>query len=159
MLARAKDLPDIFEVAKEAVRAKLGLSRAGLMLGLADLGGDMHSFVGGMYPIASNVIIMNKRPLAMIKGTSQELYSPYAFHILLHEYIHAIGIIDEAETRRLTFEISESLFGMKHLVTKLAEDISQFLPYLSYPGPSPMPSEMQLELVTGFDRSSVNYIS
>ncbi len=158
MLARAKDLPDIFEVAKEAVRAKLGLSRAGLMLGLADLGGDVQSFIGGMYPLASNVIVMNKRPLARIKGTSPELYAPYAFHILLHEYIHSIGFIDEAETRRLTYEISENLFGRDHLVTKLAEDISQFLPHLSYPAPTPMPKEIQLELVKGFDRSSVNYI-
>jgi hypothetical protein len=43
-------------------------------------------------------------------------------------------------------------------VTKLAEDISQFLPMFTYPVPRPMPEDIQLELVKNFDRSSVNYI-
>lgn len=159
MLARAKDLADIFEVVKEAVRVKLGVSRAGLMLGLAELGGGSGSFIGGMYPVASNIIIVNRGPMNRVRSSSPELYSAYAFHILLHEYVHSIGYIDEEETRRRTLDISQALFGKEHLVTKLAEDICQFLPLFTYPVPSPMPEEIQLELVKGFDRSSVNYIS
>ena len=158
LLTKTRDLADVFEVVKEAVRVKLGVSRAGLMLGLADLGGDNTSFIGGMYPVASNIIIVNKGPLEMVRSSSPELYKAYVFHILLHEYVHSIGYIDEAQTRRMALDISSALFGGEHLVTKLAEDISQFLPMFTYPLPRPMPEDIQLELVKNFDRSSVNYI-
>jgi hypothetical protein len=158
LLTKAKDLADIFEVVKEAVRVKLGVSRAGLMLGLADLGGDNSSFIGGMYPVASNIIIVNKGPLERVRSSSPELYKAYVFHILLHEYVHSIGYIDEGLARRTTLDISTGLFGREHLVTKLSEDISQFLPMFTYPVPRPMPEDLQLELVKNFDRSSVNYI-
>lgn len=157
-MTKAKDLADIFEVVKEAVRVKLGVSRAGLMLGLADLGGDNSSFIGGMYPVASNIIIVNKGPLERVRSSSPELYKAYVFHILLHEYVHSIGYIDEGLARRTTLDISTGLFGREHLVTKLSEDISQFLPMFTYPVPRPMPEDLQLELVKNFDRSSVNYI-
>jgi hypothetical protein len=158
LLTKTKDLADIFEVVKEAVRVKLGVSRAGLMLGLADLGGDNSSFIGGMYPVASNIIIVNKGPLERVRSSSPELYKAYVFHILLHEYVHSIGYIDEGLARRTTLDTSTGLFGREHLVTKLAEDISQFLPMFTYPVPRPMPEDLQLELVKNFDRSSVNYI-
>jgi len=108
-LEKAKDLADIFEIVKDAVRARLGTSRGGLMLGLAELGGAPDGWVGGLYPVATNVIVMNKGPLARIMEASPELYKPYCFHILLHEYIHAIGYMDEALTRRKALEISEEL--------------------------------------------------
>jgi hypothetical protein len=49
-LDRARDLVDIFEIVKDAVRSRLGLSRGGLMLGLAELGGQPDGWVGGFYP-------------------------------------------------------------------------------------------------------------
>jgi oxepin-CoA hydrolase/3-oxo-5,6-dehydrosuberyl-CoA semialdehyde dehydrogenase len=56
-LEKAKDLVDIFEVVKDAVQAQLGLSRGGLMLGIAELGGDPHSWVGGFFPVAGARIV------------------------------------------------------------------------------------------------------
>jgi hypothetical protein len=159
-LERAKDLTDIFEVVKEAVRVQMGISRAGLMLGLADLGGDNKSFVGGLYPVTSNIIVMNKSVLNRIMVIQPDLYKSYAFHVLLHEYIHAIGILDEEETRRRAYSISVALFGKEHKTTYIAEDISRVLPFFTYAEPK-MDEEqtMDIELVKGFDRSSVNYIN
>ncbi|MDD1764984.1 MAG: hypothetical protein LUO84_00840 [Methanomassiliicoccales archaeon] len=158
LLSKTKDLADVFEVVKEAVRVKLGVSRAGLMLGLAELGGDGSSFIGGMYPVASNIIIVNKGPLERVRASSPEMYKAYVFHILLHEYVHSVGYVDEGQARRTTLEISSGLFGKDHLVTRLAEDIREFLPMFTYPIPRPMPEDLQLELVKNFDRSNVNYI-
>ena len=76
----------------------MGISRAGLMLGLAEMGGDNKSFVGGLYPVTSNIIVMNKSVLKRIMAIQPDMYKSYAFHVLLHEYIHAIGILDEEET-------------------------------------------------------------
>lgn len=157
-LEKAKDLADIFEIVKDAVRARLGISRGGLMLGLAELGGDPQAWIGGLYPVASNVIVMNKGPMSRIMETAPELYKPYVFHILLHEYIHSVGYMDEDLTRKRALEISEALFGGEHLATKMAADIMQFFPHITYPVPMKAPESMQLELVKGFDRSSVNYI-
>lgn len=156
-LQSAKDLPDIFELVKLAVRKSTGKERAGLMLGLANLGGGPQGFVGAFYPIATNIIVMNSLPLKRVKETDPALYKPYVFHILLHEYLHTLGIIDEAATRQKAYEISTMTFGKDHPVTQLAADLSRFVPKLVYPYYGWQPSEdYQLELVRGFDKSSTS---
>jgi len=160
-LESTRNLPDIFELVKTAVRKSTGMERGGLMLGLADLGGGPEGLIGAFYPVATNIIVMNKSPLQRIKETDPALYKPYSFHILLHEYLHTLGIIDEAATRRKAYEISAELFGKEHVVTRLAADLSKFIPKLVYPIYGWRPSEdYRLELVKGFDRSSTSaYIS
>jgi len=156
-LDSAKDLADIFEVVKLAVRKSTGKERPGLMLGLANLGGGPQGFVGAFFPIATNIIVMNSLPLKRIKETDPALYKPYVFHILLHEYLHTLGIIDEAATRRKAYEISVQLFGKNHPVSQFAADLSKFVPKLVYPYYGWQPQgEYQLELVKGFDRSSTS---
>jgi hypothetical protein len=157
-LDSAKDLPDIFEIVKTAVRKSTGMERPGLMLGLANLGGGPEGLIGAFYPIATNIIVMNTLPLKRIKETDPALYKPYVFHILLHEYLHTLGIIDEAATRKKAYEVSTEIFGKEHVVTQLAADLSRFIPKLVYPvyGWQP-PEEYQLELVKGFDRSSTTF--
>lgn len=159
-LDRSKGLPDIFEIVKDAVKAQLGASRGGLMLGLAELGGSPSAWIGGFYPVATNVIVMNKGPMNRISASAPDLYKPYVFHILLHEYIHSIGYIDEDLTRKEALEISRVLFGNDHMVTKIAEDITQFFPYITYPVPVQTMSDgaLDIEFVKDFDRSSASYI-
>lgn len=160
-LSSAKDLADIFELVKVIVRKTIGKERPGLMLGLANLGGGPHGFVGAFFPIATNIIVMNSLPLKRIKETDPALYKPYVFHILLHEYLHTLGVIDEVATRRMAYEISAKTFGKEHPVTQFAADLSRFVPKLVYPVYGWQPQEdYQLELVKGFDRSSTqSYIN
>lgn len=156
-LEGAKDLPDIFELVKTVVRRSTGMERGGLMLGLANLGGGAEGFVGAFFPIATNIIVMNSLPLKRIKETDPSLYKPYVFHILLHEYLHTLGVIDEAATRRTALEISERTFGRDHPVTSLAADLSKFMPKLVYPVYGWRPQgEFSIELVKGFDRSATD---
>lgn len=158
-LEKAKGLPEIFEIVKDAVQARTGLSRGGLMLGLAELGGSDGYFIGGLYPVATNVIVMNKGPMARIKASRPELYRPYVFHILLHEYLHAIGYLDEEQTRKKAFAISLALFGEDHPTTAIARDLTSILPFVRYAVPQRTPEDMQIELVKGFDIGSCsNYI-
>jgi len=154
-LDSTKDLSDIFELVKRVVRKTTGKERSGLMLGLANLGGGAEGFVGAFYPVATNIIVMNSLPLRRVKETDPTLYKPYVFHILLHEYLHTLGIIDEAAARAKAYEISASAFGKDHSVTHLAADLSKFVPKLVYPVSGWRPNEeYRLELVKGFDRSS-----
>ncbi len=157
-LDKAKTMADIFEVVKEAVWESRRKSRAGLMLGLANLGNHPQGFFGAFYPVGSNVIVMNKIPLERIKETRPELYKPYIFHILLHEYLHALGYLSEGEVRFMALEITRAVFGNEHLATRIAEDTMHFFKNLVYPDTAWQPDDMQLELVEGFDRGSVSYI-
>ena len=58
-----QNLIDIFENVKDAVRKSEGRSRAGLMLGIQELGSTLNGFIGAYYPVASNIIVINKTPL------------------------------------------------------------------------------------------------
>lgn len=157
-LERASGLPEIFEVVKEAVHSCTGMSRAGLMLGLADLGGNPMHMVGGLYPSATNIIVMNRAPMAFL-AMDQERYRAYCFHILLHEYLHSLGFMDEAEVRKRTYQISRTALGQGHPATMMAMDLSRFLPNVSYGTPKDTDGELDIELVSDFDRSNCSYFA
>jgi len=158
-LDEASNIPDIFQIVKDAVMLKEGWSRSGLMLGLAELGGSQDRFIGGLHPLGTNIILLNKVPLRRVQGSYPHLYKPYVLHVLMHEYLHTIGIIGEEGTRARVLAITEPLFGEEHLATKFAKDISQFLPFVTYSITTSLPEGTQIELVEGFDRSSANHIS
>ena len=158
-LENANTLADIFEVVKSAVVKSMGRSRGGLMLGLSDLGNHPQGFFGAFFPVGTNIIVMNKVPLQRIKDTQPKLYRPYAFHVLLHEYLHTLGFLDENTVRRMVYDISIELFGVKHSTTQIAKDTRRFFPNLVYPDMAWQPEDLQIELVEDFDRSSVNYIT
>lgn len=159
LLDGARGLSDIFEIVKRAVERDVGYARGGLMLGLADLGNHPHGFIGAFYPIATNVIVMNKIPLARIQETNPQLYRAYAFHVLLHEYLHSVGFIDERQCRTKVHAISRELFGEQHPVTLIAEDVTKFFPNLVYPDVAWQPDDLRIELVPGFDRGNTGYIA
>lgn len=158
-LDQARNLADIFELVKRGVSASAGRTRAGLMLALADLGNHPQGFLGAFYPIATNVIVMNKVPLLRIQETNPELYRPYAFYVLLHEYLHSVGFVDEIVCRERARTIVETLFGPNHLVSQIAEDFSRFFPNLVFPDAAWQPRDLRLEFVPGFDRGSASYFA
>ena len=149
---------EIFEEVKQVVKKSEGRSRAGLMLGLQELGSSLNGFIGAYYPVASNIIVMNKTPIRRIIETKPELIKPYGFHVLLHEYIHSLGFLDKTITRHKTYEISKEHFGEKHIITQLCTNVEQFFPNLVYPtyGWIPQKNNPPIELIKGFDKSNTN---
>ena len=158
-LDNARTLADIFEVVKSAVWESRRKSRGGIMLGLANLGNHPQGFFGAFYPVGSNVIVMNKIPLQRINETRPELYKPYIFHVLLHEYMHTLGYLSESGVRQMVLEITKEAFGEEHLATRIAADTTHFFKNLVYPDAAWQPDDMGLELVEGFDRGSASYIA
>lgn len=156
-LEEANSFPDIFEIVKDAVRITLHKSRAGLELGLAELGNVPEGFLGAYYPVGSNMIVMNQTPLRRIQETNPELLKPYIFTTLLHEYIHTLGYLSEKETRDVTAEVSCKTFGESSIVCQMATDINKFFPNLVYPQGSPA-ILTRVEIVKDFDKSSIRYI-
>ena len=157
-IIKARNFSDIFEVVKEIVYGYLGAEQAGLMVGVTDLGSYQNGFIGAFYSLNSNSIIINKRPLARILQTNPSIYNYYLFHVILHEYIHSIGSYDEMQTRQLVYQVSSRHFGSEHTVTKLAQDITKFMPNLIYEEDLPS-DDVSIEFIKGIDKKNINYIN
>ena len=157
-LNECSDFPSIFDLVKQAVEITLNRRRVGLILGLADL----PPFIGAFHTVGANFIVMNKTLLKKITETyeNKKLINAYIFHILLHEYIHSLGFLDESLTRDLTYAISERVFGENHAATQMARyGIGRVFPdiKLEY---SDSRTEMpaSIEIVGDFERDNLSYI-
>lgn len=157
-LQESTSISDIFEFVKEAVRKTINKSRAGLELGLAELGNAPQGFVGAYYIAGSNIIIMNETPLNRIQETNPKLTTPYIFSVLLHEYIHSLGYLDEETARQLSYEISYKIFGKENIITEISRDMRKFFPNFIYPEGAPPRIDKPVKLVKDFDKSSIRYI-
>jgi hypothetical protein len=158
-IEKANTISDIFEIVKRIVREYLGHEQAGLMVGLTDLGAHQNGFIGAFYSLVSNMIILNKKPMIRILQTKPEYYNYYLFHVILHEYIHAIGSYDEKQTRQLVLEVSTHYFGDEHILTQFAAHIEKFIPHLSFPGYGyQLPEDLNIEFVRGIDKKNTDYI-
>src|SRR5919108_880952 len=92
------DFNDAFELVKSTIEAKFKMHRAGLSLVLQGL----PTKLGAYHVLGSNLIIVNKRILGIIKThKSVEEYNSYLFMVLTHEYLHSLGIIDEIQVRKM----------------------------------------------------------
>ena len=157
-LETAKNFPDIFDLVKKIVKNYLNTDQAGLLLGLSDLGAYGQSYLGAFYSFDANTIVINKRPLNKIKQTQPNLYNPYLFHVLLHEYIHSLGVIEEEQVKQLVYEITQKYFGKNHLATQIAFDLEKFIPNLTFGGSFEPPEDMSIEFISGIDRDNTDYI-
>jgi hypothetical protein len=156
-IEESTSIPDIFEVVKESVWKAIRKSRAGLELGLVELGNRPEGFLGAFYVSGSNIIIMNDTPLKRIQETNPDLLTPYIFSILLHEYLHSLGYFDEDYVKGLTYEVSCEIFGRNSIIAELSRDMTKFFPNLIYPSGTPK-IDMPVKLIKDFDRSSISYI-
>lgn len=159
-----EQMPEIFEKVKEDVKKVTGRHRAGLSLGLAEMGMMPRGFIGGMHFPPGTDIIMNKTPLNLILETQPyEVIWSYTYHILLHEYIHALGVWDEQQCRAITLRISEEIFKeADHPAMILAKNgIGAYFPNLQiiYHPPEQKPDGIVIEYIQGFDRESYSYYS
>ena len=157
-------MAEIFENVREDVRRILGRHRAGLSLGLLEMGMSPRGFIGGMHFSPGTDIVMNTSPLKKLLETqSDDRIWAYTYHILLHEYIHSLGAIDEWQCKTITLNISEEVFKDKnHPALILARNgIGAFFPdwRIIYPRPGPRPKGKSIEYVVGFDRESQSYYS
>jgi hypothetical protein len=130
------------------------MHRAGLCLVLQGLPGSL----GAYHVLGSNMIIVNKRILNLIKGIKTNVeYNSFLFTVLTHEYLHSFGIIDEFRVRNMTHEICRSLLGEGHPATVMA----RYEPWSVFPelGSLQNSFDHKLELIKEFDKSSQSYIS
>lgn len=161
-LDACENLADIFELVKQSVKRFLGQHRAGLMLGMANLGMRRGTFVGAFHPIGSNIIVMNTAPFdVVLRTTDKKILNAYCFHLLLHEYLHALGYVSEEEVRDLVHRVCSMALGKGNPATVMAErGIAYYFPKVTYFSQNvPIPRGLQIELVKDFDKGSAGYIN
>ena len=153
-LTKLKDFNEAFELVKDAVNAKFDMHRAGLSLILQ----RMPTNLGPYHILGSNVIVMNKLILNIIKEfKSSAEYNSYLFMVLSHEYLHSFGIVDEFQVRNMTYDLSVSLFGKGHMISQMAkEDPSSIFPELNLLRQHIF--ERNFEIIENFDRTNQYYI-
>jgi len=163
-LDSSQNFGDVFEVVKKSVREQLNQERAGLMLVLADLPLELGAYHG----MSSNQIVMNRSLLDRVvaAGHPRSQINSFVYSILLHEYLHSLGVADEGEVRRMVYDISLKTFGPDHPASTIASKgpwsllrrpgyVNTMIPHGNQPDPNPR----EAELISDFDRSDRAYIS
>jgi hypothetical protein len=152
-LESCKSYGEIFEIVKKAVKEVLGLRRSGLLLYLEDL----PPHIGAYHQIGSNGIVLNRLLLNIMSKTlmSRTEFNSLIFSLLLHEYIHSLGFLDEGEVRRLVYEVSLNAFGEEHPAVRMAVNP----PLINIPMKSFKENlDHRLEIVKDFEKVEHSYI-
>lgn len=155
-LDASRDFGDVFQLVKKSAERSLGHRRAGLMLYLAKL----PKHIGAYHTMGSNGIVMNRTVLNMVTHGARSIreINSYVYSILLHEYLHALGYVEEQDVRRLVYDVSLQTFGPEHPATQIAsKGPAQMFPNISL---HDVPTETpDVEVIPDLERSSQRYIS
>lgn len=159
-LDRADSISEIFRVVETVILRKLGKHRP-VMLGVAEMGMRGELVIGAFHPVGSTLIVLNKTPLERIsKASSRRLFNAYCFHMLLHEYLHSLGMLDERDVRRMVYEISREFLGPEHPATVMSSrGVTHYFPFITYPAPGENAPNLKIEIVKDFTQQSVTYFS
>jgi hypothetical protein len=154
-LNSAEGFDEIFELVKKAVDQVIGVHRAGLTLVL----GDIPNNVGAYHQMGSNAIVMNRNIMKIVwrSTKSRPRRNAYTFMILLHEYLHTLGLADDAQVRELSRRITDSYVGKGHVAGEMAvSSLDKFFPEIyQY---AMFRDNGSFETVSKFDSSSTPYI-
>jgi hypothetical protein len=151
---RAQSYDEIFELVKRIVETELHQHRAGLTLVLA----PMPNTVGAFHPVGSNTIVLNK---TLVQAFQQAVRDPreinaFVFMVLMHEYLHSLGYLDEREVRRVAQRVCADALGEDHPTVRLATgNWLEMYPQLNSVIDS---NSKDFEVVRKFDSSSTSYI-
>ena len=117
-LDTAKNYAEVWQIVKDTVEFAQSKKRASMMLFLDDLPLQL----GAYYPVGTNNIVLNRALVEIVEESisSKPTVNALTYNLLLHEYLHALGELSEAEVRRLVVQVAKKCFGEQHIATVLA---------------------------------------
>jgi hypothetical protein len=150
-LDQARNYDDVFSVVRESVRRVLGKERVGLGLGLSDLPAQ----IGAYWQVTGNIIILNERLIRVLDATEpQAQRTAFLYVVILHEYLHSLGFLDERADRQIVSRVASQALGEKHPAARLASgDLWEIFPQLRGAGSG---DGQRVKIVRGFDSESTN---
>ena len=120
---------------------------------------DLPLRLGAYHPLGTNNIVLNRALVDIVEAAtkSKKLVNAFVYSLLVHEYLHALGHIPEAEVRTLVYEISRECFGEDHMVTRLAMEspwaLLRGIPLSGIDAP-----KRAMEIVKDFEKPNQRYI-
>ena len=145
----------IFKVVKASVEKSLRCHRAGLNLILANIPNHIVAY----HSLGSNSLVMNRTLLNIVKSRSEthrEL-NIYLYLILMHEYLHSLGITDEREVRILVKKVASESLGSENFDARMANgDLWSLYPEFRLIEPGKVGENFKI--IKDFDLSSTTYI-
>ncbi|MCW3985894.1 MAG: hypothetical protein NWE91_05750 [Candidatus Bathyarchaeota archaeon] len=154
-LDNAQGYSEVWEIVKDNAKAVLKQQRRGMMLFLD----DMPLRLGAYHPLGTNNIVLNRVLVQIVESTtkSRKLLNAFVYTLLLHEYLHALGYISEAEVRPLVHRVSKACFGEEHVATRLAKSgpwsLLRGVPLDALKAPRRV-----MEIVKDFEKTNQKYI-
>ncbi len=154
-IGKSQGFSDVWEIVKDTVKDSLGKRRIGMMLFLDDLPLQ----IGAYHPLGTNNIVLNRALVQIAEATtkSKPLVNAFVYSLLVHEYLHAIGYVQEYKVRSLVYRVSKECFGEDHIVTKLAEQ-SPWVLLKGIPLNNIEAPKRVIEIVKDFEKSNQQYI-
>ena len=150
-LDSARNYDEVFAVVRESVRRVLGKERVGLGLGLSELPAQ----IGAYWQVTGNIIVLNERLIRVLDATEpQAQRTAYLYVVILHEYLHSLGFLDEGTDRRIVARVAAQALGEDHAAARLARaDLWEAFPQLRNAGTG---DGQRVKIVRGFDSESTN---
>ncbi len=117
-LEDAASYGDVWEIVKDTVDFALHRKRSGMMLFLDDLPIQL----GAYHPLGTNNIVLNRVLVQIVESAieSKRIVNALIYNLLLHEYLHALGEINEIGVRRLVVQVARKCFGQDHIAAQVA---------------------------------------
>ena len=107
-IEEANGYGELWRIVKDTVFDFLGERRVSMLLFLDGLPLKL----GAYHPLGTNNIILNRTLIEIVEASmrSRKLVNAFVYNLLVHEYLHALGHIEEAEVRSLVHKISKECF-------------------------------------------------
>jgi hypothetical protein len=120
---------------------------------------DLPMQVGAYHPFGTNNIVLNRTLVQIVEAAtkSRRLVNAFTYILLLHEYLHALGYINEVEDRQVVYDVSRKSFGEDHIVSRLASTSPWALLKNVPLGLIEAPKRV-MEIVKDFENSNQKYI-
>jgi len=151
----ARSYNEVWKVVKDSIKDSLNEHRVGMMLFLDDL----PLRLGAYHPLGTNNIVLNRTLVQLVETTaeSKQQVNAFIYNLLTHEYLHALGHLNEPVVRTLVHRISSKCFGEDYIVTKLAEKgpwtLLKGLPLVDIEIP-----RKSMEIIKDFEKPNQRYI-
>jgi hypothetical protein len=121
---------------------------------------DLPLQVGAYHPVGTNTIIMNRTLLNLVEisTSSRQMVNAFVYSIFLHEYLHALGYLQEETVKPLVSMVSDNSFGEDHIATRLTKT-SPWTIIKDVPLDRIQAPRRVMEIVKNFEKSNQRYIN
>ncbi len=146
----AQSFGDVWQIVKTTVDASLDKRRPGMMLFLDDLPLQL----GAYHPVGTNNIVLNRNLVELVQAQekSKLVVNALIYNLLLHEYLHALGELSEADVRRMVVVVARKSFGEDHPATVIARK-SPWILLRNIPVTAVNPPKRVMQIVKDFEQT------